>query len=347
MSADIVRRAEGLAELGRHAEALTLVRQHLATTPDDAQALCVFAVCCLRLGDRRALAAAHAAIQATPDDPTPLCLAAFAAAVQRRTRRSREFADAALALDPHSYDTHFTRAQIETFAIVPSKVGVASAREAVRLRPDEPAAHRVLGELLRRRANSKEAFPHVKEALRLDPNDAASHAALANLRLGDSRPVVAAEGFVRAAAIDPTDERAMHNLVVVTGHLLARLHVVLLLACFWLINPDHDPLGVRISALVGSAAFVAAIWRLLVKVRRALPGRTGLLVRVARRRDKLLVAWVLFLALGFVALLLTGVLPDGPHSPWRWAAVVLVPVLASATRLMRFLRSRSTVKEIV
>ena len=89
---------------------------------------------------------------------------------------------------------------------------IAACREAIRLKPDDAAAHNMLGIALRESGDVRGAIAACREAIRLKPDLAAAHYALGNalFRSGDVRGAIAA--CREAIRLKPDDAAAHSNL---------------------------------------------------------------------------------------------------------------------------------------
>lgn len=95
----------------------------------------------------------------------------------------------------------------------------ALCRQVLADRPRDPEAHRLLGEVERRRWNLAEASRHLERSLRLRPGHAATLTTLAEVRLEQGRPTDAMTCFDRALRASPGDARAVSGKA---GLLIAR-----------------------------------------------------------------------------------------------------------------------------
>lgn len=90
-------------------------------------------------------------------------------------------ADALVERYPENPLVLYCRAMLDERSATPSEKTLEYAQKAVELLPGSPAAHQLLGHLLRRSGRHNEAIPHISEALRLYKDDLShielSHAA--------------------------------------------------------------------------------------------------------------------------------------------------------------------------
>ena len=175
-------RASYLLELGRPADAVSLLAAHLAEHPNDAEAWRLVASARLAQGDTtEAIYAARRAAGLAPQSVAALTMLSVA---QRRVGRRDE--------------------------------AVATARAAVRLAPENPGALRVLAEALsKHRRHRKEALEVATEAMRLAPDSAESYLAIGNVALERGDMWRARQCFTRALEIEPNHPAARNNLAIV------------------------------------------------------------------------------------------------------------------------------------
>jgi len=175
----VLERARALLDVGRPGEALRLLSAHVASVPDDAAALCLTALCQLRLDQPEAAEqAASAAARLTPQDEWPHRLRSCAL---RELGRIRE--------------------------------AVAAAREAVRLAPDAWEPHVELATaLLATRWQKRQAYPVAKRAVELAPEEANAHVALGVACSARGRRREERAAYLRALELDPGHVLALNNL---------------------------------------------------------------------------------------------------------------------------------------
>ncbi|MGW5775551.1 tetratricopeptide repeat protein [Streptomyces sp. NPDC003863] len=312
----VLARAEALYETGRYAQAGELVARHLATEPEDAEALVLLARCHHRAGDQAAaLAAVDQALGAHPD-----LLGAWLMRVQilladRRFPEAEAAARYSVELAPNFWGAHYALgtalAEHAEYARTPARTVEAYeiARTAVSLAPEEDAAHFLVGLTAQRRGDHVTAQRAYETTLRLNPHSSEAHNNLSLLRLRRrwfrrGAWTQAAEGFVASAALDLQDRKARYNLEAMAWNTAAGARWVALLG--------FVASAVARAAVPDGATWVVAAVPLLVGAVVVLGAWTGWGVWMARRvpprlrRPLLLVARncrpVLFMA-GAVGLL--------------------------------------------
>ncbi|MFD4316212.1 tetratricopeptide repeat protein [Streptomyces sp. NPDC058548] len=309
-------RAEALYDTGRFAQAGELVAQHLASEPEDAEALVLLARCHHRAEKyQAALEAVDGALRAEPE-----LLMAWLMRVQillelRRFQEAETAARYSVRLAPQYWGTHYALgtalAQFAEHARTPARTVEAyeAARAAVSLAPEEDAAHFLVGLTAQRRGDHATAQRAYEAALRLNPQSSEAHNNLSLLQLRRrwfrrGAWTQAAEGFVASAALDLQDRKARYNLEAMAWNTVAGAR--------WVALVGFVASAVAIVAIPGRATWADAAVPLLVGGAVILGAWTGWAVWMARRvpprlrRPLLLVARncrpVLFMA-GAVGLL--------------------------------------------
>ncbi|MER6097479.1 tetratricopeptide repeat protein [Streptomyces sp. NPDC001728] len=236
-----LRRAEALYDTGRYAQAGELVAQHLATEPEDAEALVLLARCHHRAEDHpAALDAVDRALRAEPE-----LLMGWLMRVQillglRRFPEAEASARHAVELAPQFWGSHYALgtalAQFAEHAHTPARTVAAyeAARTAVNLGPEEDAAHFLVGLTAQRRGDHATAQRAYETTLRLNPQSSEAHNNLSLLRLRRrwfrrGAWTQAAEGFVASAALDLQDRKARYNLEAMAWNTVAGARWVALL----------------------------------------------------------------------------------------------------------------------
>ncbi|MEU1861074.1 tetratricopeptide repeat protein [Streptomyces gardneri] len=309
-------RAEALYDTGRYEQAGALVAQHLATDPEDADALVLLARCHHRAGDApAALAAVDQALGARSELLMGWLMRVQILLALKRFPEAELSARRAVELAPQYWGSHYAlgtalaehaeRARARGRAVE----AYEAARVAVALGPEEDAAHFLVGLTAQRRGDHATAQRAYETALRLNPQSSEAHNNLSLLRLRRrwfrrGAWTQAAEGFVASAALDLDDRKARYNLEAMAWNTAAGARWVALLgfiasavAIAWI------PVGATwsdaaVPLLLGGAVLVGAWAGWAVWMARRVPPRL--------RRPLLLVARncrpVLFMA-GAVGLL--------------------------------------------
>ncbi|MEV7563734.1 tetratricopeptide repeat protein [Streptomyces tanashiensis] len=317
MTASIaLARAEALYETGRYAQAGELVARHLASEPEDAEALVLLARCHHRAGDRAAaMTAVDQALRAEPELLGGWLMRVHILLADRRFQEAEATARHAVELAPQYWGTHYalgtalaehaehTRTHARTVE------AYEAARVAVGLAPEEDAAHFLVGLTAQRRGDHATAQRAYETTLRLNPQSSEAHNNLSLLRLRRrwfrrGAWTQAAEGFVASAALDLQDRKARYNLEAMAWNTAA--------AARWVALLGFIASAVAVAAIPGRATWADAAVPLLAGGAVILGVWAGWAVWLARRvpprlrRPLLLVARncrpVLFMA-GAVGLL--------------------------------------------
>ncbi|MFI8398872.1 MULTISPECIES: tetratricopeptide repeat protein [unclassified Streptomyces] len=298
-----LRRAEALYEAGRYERAGELAAQHLATEPEDAEALVLLARCHHRGGHHpAALAAVDQALRAEPELLGAWLMRVQVLLSQRRFQEAESTARHAVALAPHHWGTHYALGTAlaehgehgERFLAHARTVeAYETARTAVNLAPEEDAAHFLVGLTAQRRRDHDTARRAYETALRLNPQSSEAHNNLSLLRLRRrwfrrGAWTQAAEGFVASAALDLQDRKARYNLEAMAWNTAAGARWVALLgfvaSAFGVapVRGGATGAGAVVPFLIGAAVLVGAWGGWVLWMSRRLPPRL--------RRPLLLVA---------------------------------------------------------
>lgn len=327
-----LERAETLFDLGRYAPCAALLGPHIASHPDDAEALNLLARCLRRLGDKAgALRAVDDALRCDPMSRSSWIVRADTLADFGAMADAERSAREAIRLDPGHWGGHATLASVLSRANSGrgsrgdkrrGREAYDCARHAVSLAPETAYAHCLVGITAHELRQYKIAEEAYRTALRLDPEDATARHNLALLELKHrfrrrgawSRAV---EGFAEAASLDLEDRDARYNLEVMAWRTAASARWIGSLA-----------LGIALATqasgtdgmVVGLPLFVAvwAAWGLWIRRRVPQRLRTPML-QLARRCPPVMTMACAVGWLGTVGLVLAAVpgLPD-----WSMGALV-------------------------
>ncbi|MEJ2869205.1 tetratricopeptide repeat protein [Actinomycetospora sp. OC33-EN08] len=231
---------------------------------------------------------------------------------------------------------------------------------AVSLAPENDHAHYALGQVLASthgRWGARAALPHLREAVRLKPDDPANLNALGVVDLTLGRSGRALRSFADALAADPTLEPAAFNVPLAMLGLVRRagLCVTLLLLAAAVTGvalapmrsvavgdgPGAGPLG----HVVAVVAVVAVLGLVVAGVRRAVPPSVRPAAARAWRRDPVLAPLVLSsMVAAVVAVVMVALpVPNGVHVPPLLLLAVAVRIVAgllSRSRTARYGRDR-------
>ncbi|HSS82817.1 MAG TPA: tetratricopeptide repeat protein [Reyranella sp.] len=234
--------ARNLIGVGRAADAVTVLHQALASSPQDADLHCLLAHANIAMHrPKEALHAATQGVLLAPEEEWAHRLQSIALRQLGRNDESVDAANEAVRLQPES---GYARKNLSEAYLAASKIDDAylQALETVRLMPDSADSFDVLGRALIRKRMYMEAEANFRRALELDATDAVAHNNLGVALQRQGRSVEAVNAFNAAARIDPSFETARQNLfsgtkflfgggsVVFLGYLVIRLAVAANLA---------------------------------------------------------------------------------------------------------------------
>ncbi|MER8237336.1 tetratricopeptide repeat protein [Streptomyces sp. NPDC094049] len=222
-------RAEALYDTGRYAQAGELVARHLATEPEDAEALVLLARCHHRAEDHpAALDAVERALSAEPELLAGVLMRVQILLGLKRYPEAEATARHSVRLAPQHWGTHYALATVLSRSVNRARNTEAyeAARTAVQLAPEEDAAHFLVGLTAQRRRDHATARRAYETTLRLNPQSSEAHNNLSLLRLRRrwfrrGAWTQAAEGFVASAALDLQDRKARHNLEAMAWNTVA------------------------------------------------------------------------------------------------------------------------------
>lgn len=267
-------RVEALVELGRHAEAESMLARVLADRPDDHRAWCLLALARDGLSHwAEMLQAANHAVAVTPDHEWGHRLASIALARLEMTEEAVRAAAEAVRLDPHGWRTHLQYSLVAARLPRLAQDAYRAAGRAAEIAPHSSDAHFALGFTSDATGRHEEVAGHYREALRLNPQHANALNNLTNLERG-TRLGAKAAGYARALRLDPSAEVPRENLEMMAGQFL--LHVtglaaVALLACAVIGAADDLRTGFSVGRLVVGVLLVAAVSGYTARIVRTVP----------------------------------------------------------------------------
>ena len=307
-------RACQLVEMGQDDRAMKALSNLLAHYPEHADRTQLALAIAHDRADRidQAVASARAAVALVPQEPEAhRCLGHVLARQGDRDGAERALREC-LALDPHNAGAHSAMARM--LAESPRNAeALAHAREAVRLDPDDPEHHVMLG------AAQATVDPSYDQAL----------ARLAILRMRRGDQTGAARALASFAAQNPRSSivRTVVDLflaqVVSVIHTGTILCLLLMLVALLLMRFAGLPAVIAVLVLL-MMAMLTGIWahQRIQALRSALPDRGRRIAWSFVRRRRLIVVWALLLAAIWAGLAIgiSLLLAGNGAAPW-WTTV--------------------------
>ena len=231
-------RAQTLNDLGRAAEALTVVSSGLAEEPQDVDLLVQGAVALVQLDrDDEAVRYCLAAAAADPDSVVVQKVLSVALRGAGDRVGAYHAAVRATQLAPHDPGAHIQVAHSASDLRDPHN-GRMAAEYALRLAPSSPSAHLAMVAALfppgspPSKATMREAEQHARTALSLRPDDHVALDELARIQMARGRLVSAAGHLSTSVRAAPFETVMQRNMDLVLTGLIARFHWILFLVWF-------------------------------------------------------------------------------------------------------------------
>ncbi len=293
-----LQRAAALCDLGRSEEAASVLRRLLAEQPQSVRAWTLLALAELRAGNPDAgLRAAERAISLAPDEEWPHRLASAALKRLERYEEAIWHARECVRLDPNSWETHATLAQLLAKDKHNKLEAHQAADRALELAADQAGAHVTVGVVAaayKERAQAEAAF---RRALAIDPQNSVAHNELARVQLRGARTnpgalASAATGFASSVQIDPRGKTSRLNLDVVMRSFLSRISYFVFIDAY-IISRIASSSNQSLTRLLPLAALVIPAvfsWQFL---RRLTPELRRHLLGLFRRDGKIQFAAIL------------------------------------------------------
>lgn len=223
----MLRQAAFLIDVGRPEEAIPLLHQALARSPEDSQILHHLSIAYLQLGD---------------------------------SSEALEFASQAVAAEPDDAEGHRLRS-LALHAMGKRAPALKAAREAVRLAPEQPDCLVMLVQALVESRRLKEAETTAERLRTIAPEGSDTWAALGLVSLGRKRWKEAEERCRRALTLNPESFQAMNNLgVALLGQKKKRREAVELFERTAALDPSEElgrkNLKTGVNKYIGTAGIV-------------------------------------------------------------------------------------------
>jgi tetratricopeptide (TPR) repeat protein len=313
-------RANSFLNAGRPEEAQKLLSRHLTENPDDVRALCLMARALSETRNfEQALSASQAALKLAPGEEWAWRLASVAYVGLHDYPKARSAAEKAKELAPNLWIAHLQLVNVDiAFGRVTSRTQTL-ASELVRLAPNEPDSHMILGNValqLKKPAAAEEAY---RTALRIDPSHAGAKHNLSVAQLHRGKTGIAAAGFVDILSNDPQYALALRNLRASALVALRDIHVLLFFPLLLCSEPfarvvdqdvNVDPTFPWVELRLAIAVIAAlSIGIYLLRFVHTSRNRLGQLVKNLPQIDKSLTVWAICLGVCFILVLTSPLLP--------------------------------------
>ena len=202
--------AQAHVDGGRPGDALRILAPHLASAPNDVDALVLSSNAYLDSGDSEsAIATARQAAALSPHDEVPLLRLSSALGASGRWQDALATGRAAVELAPTDWVSVANLAQLMLGAGQAGTKATELAMEAVRLAPEQPGAHNLAGMVALERRKWSDAARSFQEALRLSPGSVEAQHNLSLVALHRGNAGGAAATMIDQLAQNPNDRQAM------------------------------------------------------------------------------------------------------------------------------------------
>lgn len=208
----LLRRAQALADTNRPAEALRVLADIIAAEPGFAPAHLLAARCLLNMDEPgSSLTAANRAAAADPTSVSPQLARSRAYLRLKDFHGAMSAAREALNLAPNSAYAHICMATALA-NLGQTKQAFGHADEAVKLLPDTSACHVTRSFVAIKARKWRECEASARRALELDPQDPAAMNNLGVALRHHFRPLSAVQTFAQAARANPTGRLSQSNV---------------------------------------------------------------------------------------------------------------------------------------
>jgi tetratricopeptide (TPR) repeat protein len=308
-------RAHSLIAVGRHAEAIELLRSAMTSDPQNPDLACMLGAALLAIGKPgESLQAARSAAALAPDSEWPFRVMAYAFLRLKKSNDALRAAEQAARLAPTE------RLAIEVSAEAQLACGKTTDAEVtasrlIELFPESASGFELRARAALRRKRFGEAEANFREALRLQPDDWTLNNNLGVALQRQKKKKEAIEAFARAAKANPAAKLAQQNLFGATNNYV-RVGGVFFIA-FLLVRlvpaigkGTHLPDGLIFAIFVlALAALIGGFWFIRRRRRQQLGPTVGRFYQHEARRYRNIKLTFLAFRIGpllAVALLLLG-----------------------------------------
>lgn len=204
-----VQKALILLEQGRYPDAVKIVQEELALSPNHPYALHLLATCYYHQSgqERQALQAIDAALKLEPENPGCYQLKALILCKMGKHKKALGLIEQALQMEPDGSHIHAAKSYI-LISMDQWAAAERSARDALRIDPDDLYAGNLLATALRMQNKLDENAHLMSDLLAKDPEDALSHANTGWVHFHRGHYDKARTHFREALRLDPSFEPA-------------------------------------------------------------------------------------------------------------------------------------------
>lgn len=198
--------------VGRHAEAIDILRSAIASEPQDADLHCMLGFALLSVGKpTESLRAARSAAALAPDREWPFRVMAYALIRLRKPKQALAAAQQAMRLDPNEELVLNVNGEAQ-LACGKTAEAEATASRMIALFPASSSGFDIRGRALMGSKRFVEAEASMREALRLEPDDWTLNNNLGVVLQRQKKKKEAIEAFERAAIANPVAKVPQQNL---------------------------------------------------------------------------------------------------------------------------------------
>ncbi len=209
----LVLRAELLINQQRYAQAVDVLRDALASDPENATVHSYLAISLSQVGQYdSATTHAEQAIELAPDDPLSHFSLAWGMVERRRWPEARRAIDAAIALAPHDARHYWMLSRIH-FCENRWQQALTAAEQGLQADPDHQGCMHMQGVARLVLGQKIAAAEAIGQSLAKKPESAAARASSGWLSLTQNRPREAMDSFRESLRLDPTLEWARRGMV--------------------------------------------------------------------------------------------------------------------------------------
>ncbi len=310
MSGSALARGRALLEVGRTAEAITVLVRALAASPESYWLLCMLSRAYNQAGQHReALRTAESAIATNPNGPDGFLRASFARHGLHAYGDAVETAREAVRLAPLAWCTHVRLAMALAHVQPVGDEAMKEATRAVELAPEEADAHFAVGFCASKLKRRSEAIAAYHRVLSLRPTHAAALNNIGLLQMKRGHLTAAAHDLRASIAADPNLETAKRNIDLLARLFLRRVYYAVFAIFLVMRIMSENRLPLMTFAVVGGGALVILLAAAVVMDRR-LPQALQAYYRRLLIRDRRLGGRVALMALALALILSLG-LPLG------------------------------------